>query len=439
MKKVTHRSYAALVLAVALLLGLGVYVWRFAVHGADWAGFGGNGSVYSGGKLTVGTVTDRNGVVLADVSEGQRAYAADAETRIATLHAVGDAAGNIGTGALTAFASELSGYSPVTGVASGGGTVALSIDAELCKTARAALAGRKGAVLVSDYTTGEILCMVSSPSYDPEAGFDAADPWYDGVFLNRCISAAYTPGSVFKLVTLAAAIEQIDGLYDRSFTCAGSTVADGHEIHCTGVHGEQTVEQALANSCNCAFAELSLELGGETLKAYADRFGFTEPLSVSGISTRAGNFEAAPVGSTALAWSGIGQSTDLVCPYALLRYVAAIANGGTAAGPTLLSGGRTGTTRLLRADTAEKLKEMMSYNVAYSYGAWNFPNLPLCAKTGTAETGNGASHAWFTGFLDDPEHPYAFAVIVENGGGGLSNAGPVANAVLQKAIKDSET
>ena len=76
----------------------------------------------------------------------------------------------------------------------------------------------------------------------------------------------------------------------------------------------------------------------------------------------------------------------------------------------------------------------MSYNVQAHYGAWNFPGLNICAKTGTAEVGDGTSHAWFTGFLLDDAHPYAFVVLVENGGGGLGVAGPVANAVLQEAV-----
>ena len=77
----------------------------------------------------------------------------------------------------------------------------------------------------------------------------------------------------------------------------------------------------------------------------------------------------------------------------------------------------------------------MSYNVQYAYGSWLFPNLALCAKSGTAEVGDGTAHAWFTGYLDDEEHPYAFAVIAEHAGGGLTVAGAIANTVLQKAVE----
>ena len=434
MKKVKRRAWSALVIAFALLVGLGVYVYRFATESERWVRFSANGHLYESGSLLAGTVTDRSGVVLADVADGRRVYADDAATRIACLHAVGDAAGNIGSGALTAFADRLSGYNPVTGVTTGGGTVRLSIDAELQRTACAALGAQDGAVMVCNYETGEVLCMVSAPSYDPAVGFDGADPRFESVYVNRCLGALYTPGSVFKLVTLAAALEKIDDLASRTFVCTGSTETDGSVIRCTGVHGAQTIEQALANSCNCAFAEISQELGGDVLAAYAEKLGFTQRHRVSGIATAAGRFDAAAVGTTDLAWSGIGQSTDLVCPAAMLRYTAAIAAGGTGRELTLLAGEKGARTRLLSADTAARIREMMSYNVAAAYGTWNFPGLALCAKSGTAETGDGSSHAWFTGFLDDPAHPYAFVVVAENAGSGLGHAGPVANAVLQRAV-----
>jgi peptidoglycan glycosyltransferase len=434
MKKLQRRAYSALLVALCLLFGTGVYVWRFAAHGRDWTGFSGNAAVYENGRVLTGTITDRNGLVLADVEDGKRVFAEDEAVRTACVHVVGDREGNIGTGALRLFAEQLSAYSPVTGLAAGGGTVTLSVDAALQTEALSALGDRAGAVALMDYKTGEILCMVSSPAFDPDAGIDETDKRYDGAYLNRCISAAYPPGSVFKLLTCAAAIENIPDLFERRFDCAGSITADGNQIRCTGVHGSQTIEQALANSCNCAFASLALELGGETLSAYAGALGLSGQLSLNGAAASPGRFDAAPDGSAALAWSGVGQSTDLVCPLAMLRLSAAIANGGAAAEPTLLSGEKTNAKNIMSTDTADRLKGMMNYNVVSAYGEWNFPGLRLCAKSGTAEVGDGTAHAWFTGFLDDAEHPYAFVVVIESGGSGARNAGPVANTILQKAI-----
>ena len=435
MKKVKNRAYSALILAFLLIAGMLLYVYRYASDGENWATFTANSQVVtSEGKLISGTVTDRNGLLLARAENSSQSYSSSELIRIATLHAVGDFPGNIGTGALTAFSDALSGYNPVTGITGEGGTVRLSIDADINAVAYEAMAGRPGAVIVSNYETGEIICMVSTPSYDPTVGIDPNDPAYAGAYLNRCISSAFTPGSVFKLVTVAAALEQLDDIWTRRFVCEGKSYVDGAEINCTGVHGEQTIEQALANSCNCAFAELSLALGGETLAAYAEAFGFTSSHSLSGIDTKKGNFEAFPNGSAGLAWSGIGQATDLVCPYSMLRFTSAIANGSTAIEGSLIYGETGKMSTLLRPDTAEKLSEMMSYNVHTAYGTWLFPGLEMHAKSGTAEVGDGSSHSWFTGFITNEGCPYAFTVIIEGAGSGLRGAGSVANTVLQALV-----
>ncbi len=433
MKRIKNRASAALLLALLLVLGVLTLLVRLQRHGAAWASYTANNSVYTlRGVLSCGTLTDRNGVVLAHAQDGSYGYAEDTALRMASLHAVGDYRGHIGTSALTAFAPQLTGYSAVQGTTQPGSTVALTLEGALQVAAYEALGWRTGAVMVTNYRTGEVLCLVSTPTYDP---YGEPDTEIDGLFLNRALNVAYTPGSVFKLVTLCAALEQIGDLSERSFYCEGSTKVEGVTVNCTGAHGLQTIEQALANSCNCAFAELSLELGGETLLEYAQALGVTASQKLDGIQTAAGHFEAAPAGSSYLAWSGIGQYTDLLCPYAMLRIVSAVANGGVLAEPTLLLEGDNGDTRLLRGETAAALGEMMSYNVAYAYGGEDsFPGLDLCAKTGTAEVGDGSTHAWFAGYLRSGL-PLAFVVVLERGGGGLSAASPIANAVLQKAME----
>ena len=442
MKKVKSRTAAVLLLAAAILAGLVFFIAKLTLNGRDWAAFSANGNVYSGGMLATGTVYDRDGEVLAYMNDGERCFAQDETVRRATLHAVGDAQGNIGTGALKMFSSDLAGYDFVSGtytVGNRGGEVRLSIDADLNVAAYNALDGRSGAVAVCDYETGEILCMVSSQTFDPAdpPQLDADDT--SGVYLNRVLSSTYTPGSVFKLVTLAAAIENIDDLYDRTFVCTGSCDVGGDTVVCSGTHGEINIEQALAVSCNSAFAQLALELGGDVLSTYAGKMGLTESFEISGISTAAGSFDIAADGSSLLAWSGIGQYTDLVNPAAMLRMMCAVAGDGSAPELTLKAQERSGLfsarTRLLSADTAAKIREMMSYTVAYKYGAENYPGLELCAKSGTAEVGGGASpHAWFVGFITNTDRPLAFVVIVENGGYGSAAGGAVANAVLQAAV-----
>ncbi|MGI6013207.1 MAG: penicillin-binding transpeptidase domain-containing protein [Oscillospiraceae bacterium] len=435
MKKIKRRATAAAIVALLVIAGLFVYVLRYIKDGTDWALFVGNQDLYTDGVLTSGTVKDRNGVMLA-TTEGGLAYSDDSAVRTSCLHVVGDFSGNIGSGVLNAFADTLSRYNLITGAYSfrdTGETVNLSIDSSLNVTAYNALNGKKGAVVVMNYRTGEVLCMASSTSYDPSNIPDLESDYYDGVYLNRCINATYPPGSVFKIITLTAALETVPDLFDQTFYCDGSVTVNGNEVVCAGVHGSQTIREAFANSCNCAFAELALEVGADTLLEYAELYGITSSIDLDGIETAAGNFDA-DVDDTALAWSGIGQSTDLVSPLSMACVAATVANNGTLVNPTILLDGDNGTDRRLSDSTAQTIAEMMQNNVVNHYGQGNFPGLNICAKTGTAEVDDGAPHSWFVGFLDDADHPYAFAVIAENSGSGLSAAGAIANTVLQAAV-----
>lgn len=435
MKTIKNRAISALILAILVVVGLGTYVVSFMSEGGSWVTFQANQNIYIDGELVTGSIYDRNGTVLVTNDDSGRIYASDALTRTACLHAVGDFAGNIGTGIATVFADELVGYNAVTGLSQSDNEIYSTIDSDLCEVAYSALGGYSGSVFIYDYTTGDIICMVSSPSFDPLNVPDLSTEYYEGVYLNRAISSTYTPGSVFKIITLAAAIENIDDLYTRTFWCSGSVDVAGVTINCSGNHGTQTIEQAFANSCNCAFAEISLELGADTIEEYSDAYGLLEVLEIDGIGTAAGNFEKDVDGSPGLAWSGIGQFNDLCSPFSIARVSGAIAGGGTTADPKILLDSKTTSTTLMSADTAEKMRDIMSYTAINAYGTWNFPNLSMCAKSGTAEVGDGTSHAWFTGFLEDEAHPYAFVVMVENGGGGLSVAGSIANIVLQEAVK----
>ena len=118
-----------------------------------------------------------------------------------------------------------------------------------------------------------------------------------------------------------------------------------------------------------------------------------------------------------------------------------MANDGELIEPSLLLGGEPeNSSRFMPESTARRLKQMMNFAVIDHYnGQENFPGLKLCAKTGTAELGDGQSHAWFVGFLADDKHPYAFVSLVERGGYGLSSAGPMTNDVLQWAVENIDS
>jgi len=447
MKKVKNRALCALLLVAAAVIGLGYYIVKFAVSGGEWAGASFNSTVFSGGTLTIGTLTDRNGVVLSSVTDGKRTFASSADVRKSTLHAVGDMHGNIGTGALKVFAPELIGYNILTGAYSRAGqgrTVALTLDSRLNVEAYKALNGRRGTVMVMNYETGEVLCMVSNPTFDPSKppGNIDSDPAYEGVFINRAISAAYTPGSTYKLLTAAAAIENIADIFDREFECKGSLKTGHGTVTCNRTHGKLSFEEALTVSCNSVFGELALELGADKLAKYAEDFGLSERTKVGGMSTAKGSFDKGQPDTADLAWSGVGQYNNTVCPAAMLRYVGAIANDGKAVEMSLLkktgisSVFSGGSKRIVSSATAQKLGGMMDYSVHQKSVAGNFRGLELHAKTGTAEVGGGRNpHAWFAGYITNEGHPLAFVVVVENGGGGFATASPIANRVLQAAVK----
>jgi len=318
MNRVRTRALSVLLLVAIALAGMGFYVIRYIVYGDQWASAPFNATVYRKGILAAGTVTDRNGVVLAGITDGRRTFAYNGDVRRSTLHAVGDIDGNIGTGALTVFAPELSGFNLITGsysLVSTGRKVELTIDSNLNATAFRALDGRRGTVMVSNYKTGEILCMVSSPTFDPENPPDSFDTAaLEGVFVNRAIQSVYTPGSTYKLVTAAAAIEQFKYLDERIFECNGELETGRGTVTCSGEHGRIDFVQGMRVSCNVVFGELALDIGADILAEYAAMFDLSDRTTVSGIRTAKGNFDKAAPDTANLAWSGVGQYTNTVCP-----------------------------------------------------------------------------------------------------------------------------
>ena len=437
MKKITNRAFSLLLIAALVIGGMGIYLLEYIDRGEDWARY--FSRVNSGSS---GVLTDRNGQVLAAFGGGVENFSQDAQARVANYHVTGDYWGRTGAGILSRYWSGMADFSLFSGMTKTENTVLpLSIDTGLNKVIYHALLAQdpeaRGMMMLCNYKTGEVLGLVSTPSVDPAA--ESIDP-PEGAYINRCLSASFTPGSIFKLITAAAAYEQIEDIDERTFYCDHEYEIAGVTITCTGTHYEQTFEQALSNSCNCAFAQIAVMLGQDTLLAYVKRYGFLDQQELNGISAAAGSFPSDFVGDPELAWAGIGQSTDMVCPYAMLRFLCAVANGGDLVEPSLiLSEDAPESSPYMEPATAQRLRQMMNFNVVDHYnGEENFPGLRLCAKTGTAELGDGNSHAWFVGFLADNKHPYAFVTLIERGGYGLSTAGPIANQVLQWAVENIE-
>ncbi|NLG93339.1 MAG: penicillin-binding protein, partial [Clostridiales bacterium] len=404
-----------------------------------------------------GEILDRNNVVLAKSENGKRIYNSDETVRRAMLHAVGDTKGYISTGIQYNYRSELSGYNLITGLAtptgkSGGSNIKLTLDSALSKLALQKLGSRSGAVAIYNYKTGEMLCMVSTPNFDPQNPPKDLDTnksgKYNGVYLNRVLSSSYTPGSIFKLVTSACAIENIPDLDSRTWDCKGSILINGNKITDVSSYGKLNFKNALAKSSNIAFAQIAVELGSDKMNAIANEMGFNKSFDLDGIPTSKSVYNVTGAKPNELAWSGVGQYTDLTNPYHMLLIMGAIANEGvpvkpyvissitTPLGLTTKSGHTQEGDRLLKASTANRLKEYMRYNVSNYYGDKMFPNLSVCAKTGTAEVGHGKKpNGWMVGFSSNPNTPLAFAIVVENANSGISSAGQIASALMTAAAK----
>lgn len=447
MNRVSRRAGAVYLLIVVLLGGLGFFLYEYFTLADTWVISTGSPHVYNSANIGTGKVFDRSGTMLLDITES-RTYAADLSVRKATIHWLGDRKGQISAPAIAHYAKEMTGYDMVDGLysyAGNGGQAVLTLSAEVQKTALEAMGDRKGTIAVYNYKTGEILCAVTTPNYDPDNVPDVENDTtgaYEGIYLNRFTQSAYIPGSIFKVVTTAAALECVPDILEMRFECNGTHEYGIDKVTCEKAHGKLYLKEALARSCNCAFGQIANLVGKENLQRYAEQFQVAMPVSFDGVTTASGNFDLSNAAPVEIAWGGIGQYTDQINPCRYMTFMGTIANGGKGVEPYLVkqvsiedeitySAQISPTGRIMSQETAQTLKSYMRNNVVSIYGADNFPGLTVCAKSGTSQLGGDlAPNAMFAGFVDDDAYPLAFMVVVENGGYGSSTCVPVLSKVL---------
>ncbi len=342
-----------------------------------------------------------------------------------------------------------------------GNGIVTTLDYDLQRVAYDALGDRKGSVVALNPKTGEILAMVSKPTYDPsnlEGAMEAANSGEDteSRLLNRAVYGIYPPGSVYKTVTLAAAIENDPAIVERIFDDQGKiTFEDGAELnnYLNQAHGNIDLQMAYRVSSNVVFATLAMEMGNEKLKEVSERFGFNARIPGVGVSISQSNFptlEEYELGN--MAQSGIGQGSVTVTPMQMAIVSAAVANDGVLMQPKLVNKivDKDGNTikeienKVLKSDVispeiASIVKEYMGYLVSNNIYRWPyFDGTNAGGKTGTAdymEDGVEAiPHGWFISIapVDDPT--IAVAVIVENGENGAGSAADIASQVVSQAV-----
>lgn len=352
-----------------------------------------------------------------------------------------------------------------------GASLELTINPKVQQAAVDGLGEQHGAAVALDPRTGAILAMVSSPSYDPSAlashDLDAAaaaskklnaDP--NMVLINRAIGGnLYPPGSIFKVVTAAAALQsgrwgaesQIPGPAALDLPQTTAQLNNDSRAPC-GPGDKTTLANALTISCNTAFAWLGMELGGDALRAQAAKFGFGDSITIPMRVTP--STVPAELNPPQTAQSAIGQYDVRVTPLQMAMVTAGIANKGVVMQPYLVnnviasdlssidSARPSQLSRAVDPTVAATLTTMMESVVASGTGtAAQLPGVKVAGKTGTAQHAVGAApHAWFISFAPADDPKIAVAVVVENGGRagneafGGTVAAPIARAMMEAAI-----
>jgi len=450
----------------ALLAVYGGY--SVTTYGNRWFSFSRNPRVRAQkASVIAGDILDRSGVILAATVDGSRVYQANEAARRATVHLLGDSQGQVSNGVETFQTSYLYGFQAslserVSALLSGetrrGDNVTLTIDSRLCTeitrffAAHEQSQGKKGAAVVMNYRTGELLALISLPNFDPqhitsETHQDAGQP-----FWNRATQSVYPPGSSFKIITTDAALTNIPNIQTREIACTGGLDVDGQAIRDYGnaKHDSLTLRRAFTTSCNNAYALMALTMKDEALRKAAESFGFNDNFLFRDLVVENSTYPTTNRSAFELASSGFGQSAIAASPMHMCMVAAAIANDGVMMEPRLLrevrspAGAlrtafepkpyRTATT----AENASVIADYMQAVVASGTGTRaKVSGLTICGKTGSAESslrGADVTYGWFVGYIADESLPFALSVLVEDipdGEGGGSTAAPIAGDIFR--------
>lgn len=326
-----------------------------------------------------------------------------------------------------------------------GKDIILTLNMDLQRAAEDALGERKGAVVVMDVNTGEILALVSWPRYDLNTVGDrygalSADDNHP--LFHRAAQGQYPPGSSFKVIEAVAAVHEFDGYENVTFECHGNIMIGPLQKFCRNHAGADAMNlhDALKKSCNIFFYQTASRLGGERLAAWAGRFGVGARTGIE-LGESAGRIDE-PRSSGEIWNTAIGQGTLGVTPLQMARVIAAIANGGKLVTPHVVADPAAEHAAVdlgLREDRLKLVREglwaVVNERGGTGYVCAHMNNVEVAGKTGTAETNEpDKNDCWFVGYAPYDKPEICIAVVIEkaddNGHGGAT-AGPVAKQVLE--------
>lgn len=319
-----------------------------------------------------------------------------------------------------------------------GDNLITTVDYTLQKAAYDALGGCNGAVVVLEPDSGRILAMVSKPDYNPNnidsiwEYLKTEEGQSSTILLNRATQGRYTPGSTFKVVTMLEYIRENPVAYKKyEYTCTGNHIYSGVDIHCIGgsVHGDETLKDSLANSCNASFANIGSTLDYDSYRKTAEDLLFNKELPFDGDYVKSSFYINKDSSSDEIPQTAIGQGDTKVSPLHNAMIASAIANGGVLMKPYLIQAIQTDDGAnvkkflsksygsLITSKEAEICIENMKAVAEYGSASRFFANGPyeVAAKTGTAEyDDDGNCNSWFIGFSNPDNPDIVISVVVED-------------------------
>jgi len=348
--------------------------------------------------------------------------------------------------------------------AQSGKDIQLNLCLKLQKIAEESMQEKKGSVIIMDPYTGRIKALASFPNFSPAVFIKKAEPDIleslfnnsSAILMNRAISGAYPPASVFKLVVAAAALETGKINMSTTFVCSGSTMVGKRRFSCWNVHGAQNLTGGIIHSCDVFFYKTGLLVGAQAIHDYALKLGFARQSEID-LPYEEKGFIPSPLWRKAVKFQNwydgdtanfsIGQGEVLVTPLQIARMMAVFANRGVLVTPHIVnavSGQPISVAQdkfervRLKDSTINYIRQGLKGVVAESGGTANVLfGLPvsIAGKTGSAQAGRGNPHGWFAGFLPFENPRFVICVFLEHGGSGYA-AAVVAKHIIEEMLKE---